>query len=313
MLGIYCENVKLMNRDGHNMNAPEVQPEKVIQATIKVHGRVQQVGYRKKVNHFAQGLDLRGFVGNQEDLSIEDGRYQPVGIICQGSLEKIKIFLKLIEVRNGYINVEKVEVSCEETFAMRYPEFYILRGEAEDELGPRLDTAVGYLKDIRGDIRTGNKELKNAMDSGFDRLGEKIDTGFENMGKKMDRTNENLGGKIDRTNENIDRLGEKIDKGFDSIGEKIDSGFDNMGKKIDRTNENIDNMNENLGKKIDGGIERIHQRFDGLEAKHHTMAEELKCVGRAAEGGVTARERKAQYRYGEGKEDDRKEDGKDED
>ncbi|MCK4613622.1 MAG: acylphosphatase [Thermoplasmata archaeon] len=278
------------------------QTRDMIQAIIKVHGTVQKVGYRKKVNHLALGLDLRGFVGNLEDPFAEDDKHQPVGIICQGSREKIRIFLKLIEVRNGYINVEKVEVSCEETFAMRYPEFYILRGEAEDELGPRLDTAVGYLKDIRGDIRTGNKELKNAMNSGF-----------ENMGEKIDRTNENLGGKIDRTNENIDRLGEKIDKGFDSIGEKIDSGFDNMGKKIDRTSENIDNMNENLGKKIDGGIERNHQRFDGLEAKHHTMAEELKCIGRAAEGGVTARERKAQYRYGEGKEDDREEDGKDED
>jgi len=157
-----------------------------IQATIKVHGKVQQVGYRRKVNHFAQGLDRRGFVGNLEDPSAKDEKHQPVGIICQGPRDKIETFLKLIEITNGYIDVEKMEVSYEETFAMRFPDFCIHREEAKDEIGPRMDTAIRILSSMDEGIHTGNMELKEEirkgnteLKEGIKTVAEKIDTGFE--------------------------------------------------------------------------------------------------------------------------------------
>jgi len=214
----------------------------VIQATIKVHGRVQQVGYRRKVNHFAQGLDLRGFVMNLKDPSTEDDRYQPVGIVCQGPREKVEIFLELIEVVNGFIRVERVDVNFKETFDMVFPNFYIHREEAEDEIGPRMDSAIKVLERMDRHILDGNKDLKEAFMRGFENLGEKIDRTNESIANM----NENLGEKMDRGTEinlrRFDRIEEKhhaaaeglkgtrgAEKGFAVEEERGEYGGDGAG------------------------------------------------------------------------------------
>jgi len=156
------------------MTSEGVASPKIIQATIIVYGRVQQVGYRKKINHFAQGLGLRGFVENMSDPSAKDERHQPVGIVCQGGRETIGRFVELMKIRNGYIDVEKVVVSYQEKFEVVHQDFYILRREAGEELGPRVDVAIEVLKSMDEGIRSGNKELKEEIRNGNKELKEEI-------------------------------------------------------------------------------------------------------------------------------------------
>ena len=88
---------------------------------------------------------------------------------------------------NGYI---KVDVNFEETFDMLYPEFYIHRGEAEDENGPRMDSATALLERMNRHIIDGDKDLKETVERGFENLGEKIDRGSEMNYHRFDRIEE---------------------------------------------------------------------------------------------------------------------------
>ncbi|MCK4613621.1 MAG: acylphosphatase [Thermoplasmata archaeon] len=140
------------------MNASEVQPEKVIQATIKVHGRVQQVGYRKKVKNAAEFFDITGFVENMKDPSATDEKHQPVRILCQGTRPAIEKFAELISIENGYIDVENVEVSYREEYDTGYSGFYRHKPTQEDQDRRIRDAAFGYIIIMDEAIRTGNKK-----------------------------------------------------------------------------------------------------------------------------------------------------------
>jgi len=187
------------------MIATVAQPGKAIQATVMVHGRVQQVGYRKKVKNAAELVDITGFVENLKDPSATDEKHRPVRIICQGTRSAVEKFVELITIRNGYIDVQKVEVSSPEEIKARFYDFHIHRDDLIEEFNSRMDRAITIL---------------TSMDEGIHGIGEKIDRTNEKIDKGFDRTNESIA----NMNEN---LGEKMDRGteinlrrFDRIEEK---------------------------------------------------------------------------------------------
>jgi acylphosphatase len=74
---------------------------------IKVHGRVQGVGYRAYVKRIADSLELKGWVRNSEDGHVE--------ISVEGRANTLNKFVKLIKIdsKNGpsvmHVDVQKCD------------------------------------------------------------------------------------------------------------------------------------------------------------------------------------------------------------
>ncbi|MFH1751085.1 MAG: acylphosphatase [Candidatus Micrarchaeota archaeon] len=65
-------------------------------------GEVQGVGYRYSVANIAKKFQVRGFVRNMADGTVE--------VVVEGEEDELKKFLKAIEIGDGFIRVEKVAV-----------------------------------------------------------------------------------------------------------------------------------------------------------------------------------------------------------
>ena len=226
------------------------QTNDMIQATVKVHGRVQQVGYRKKVMHAAGLLDLRGFVENLEDPGQEDEKHQPVGIVCQGSRETIEKFVDLIIIKNGYIDVEKVDVSYREEFEIQHTRFCIFRGESVKKFSSRMDTAVEYLKDIKEVIRAGNKDLKESIDSGFDRTSEN----FKSLGNETRQFHQD-------SNDRFENLGNETRQ----FHQDSNDNFQRLDGKYHTVSEDLKGIRRAVEKRLFIEEERVGYSVDGGE------------------------------------------------
>ncbi|MEW6528499.1 MAG: acylphosphatase [Candidatus Micrarchaeota archaeon] len=104
---------------------------------IIAHGRVQRVGYRDAVAELARKIGIKGSVRNLEDeVSVE--------IVAEGEEKHLNEFLKQINIQSYTIAVEKIDVH-EEKVTGEFKHFKILRGEANNELGERIDVAGNLL------------------------------------------------------------------------------------------------------------------------------------------------------------------------
>jgi len=101
-------------------------------ARIIVKGRVQRVGYRDEVEEIARRLGINGFVENIKPYDIR--------IVTEGKDEAISEFIERIKIKRFPIDVESVEVSFEDSKG-EFEYFEIKRGDWQEELGERLDTA----------------------------------------------------------------------------------------------------------------------------------------------------------------------------
>jgi len=156
--------------------------------TATVSGKVQKVGYRKRIIDIAIAFGIKGIVEN-----LEDGR---VRIIAEGDEEKLKWFETAIEIKNTLIQVASVE----RAYAPASGEFAGFgKIVAGDETDSRLDKGIEVMNKMLVAIIDVNKTLVD-MDSN---LGGKVDT----LGSKMDT----LGDKMDIIGEKVDNLGGKMD------------------------------------------------------------------------------------------------------
>ena len=156
--------------------------------TATVSGKVQKVGYRKRIIDIAIAFGIKGIVEN-----LEDGR---VRIIAEGDEEKLKWFETAIEIKNTLNQVASVE----RAYAPASGEFAGFgKIVAGDETDSRLDKGIEVMNKMLVAIIDVNKTLVD-MDSN---LGGKMDT----LGSKMDT----LGDKMDIIGEKVDNLGGKMD------------------------------------------------------------------------------------------------------
>lgn len=193
--------------------------------TAYVSGKIQKVGYKKRVIDTARAFGLKGMIEN-----LNDGR---VKIIAEGDDEKLKWFENAIDIKNTLIHVSSIE----KTYSAAGGEFcqfgkFVEEGETDS----RLDKSVEVMKEILVAIKGVNKSLDD-MNSN---LGGKIDT----LGGKID----NLGGKIDTLGGKIDSIGGKIDS--------IDGKMDRTLQKQDELLVEVKDMNASLNDKMDNVMDK---------------------------------------------------------
>ena len=101
-------------------------------ARIIAQGEVQRVGYRDEVQRLARKLQITGFVENHQAYDVL--------ILAEGEDERIEQFIEAIQIRKFPIEVEELQVSFE-AYTGKFKYFLINRGDADEELGERMDVA----------------------------------------------------------------------------------------------------------------------------------------------------------------------------
>jgi len=210
--------------------------------TATVSGKVQKVGYRKRIIDIASAFGIKGIVEN-----LEDGR---VKIVAESDDEKLKWFENAIEIKNTLIQVASVE-----------KDYSPARGEfagfgkivAGDETDSRLDKGIDVMNKMLVaiiDVKTTIVDMNSNLGGKMDVLGNKMDA----LGGKMDV----LGDKIDVVGDKVDALGGKMDvlgDKIDVVGDKVDAlggKMDVLGDKIDVVGDKVDS----LGGKMDLMIQK---------------------------------------------------------
>lgn len=82
-----------------------------------VHGRVQGVGFRYFARTMAEAFDMRGYVRNAQDGSVE--------IVASGLMENHRSFREQIEIGPSSARVDRVVV--EETGEGGFADFRVIR------------------------------------------------------------------------------------------------------------------------------------------------------------------------------------------
>ncbi len=103
---------------------------------IIVTGEVQRVGYRDRVTKIARSCNITGIVRNCPGYDVE--------IIAEGTEEDLKKFTSGIRIVDDPIHVESITITPG-TYEGKWTYFEIERGDPDEELGERLDTALTYL------------------------------------------------------------------------------------------------------------------------------------------------------------------------
>jgi acylphosphatase len=119
-------------------------------AILNVIGRIQEVGYKTRVIGLANVLDIKDYIKNLPDNSVE--------IIAQGKEEILKEFINDIKIQDPFIHVDFVKVTYSDEFE-GFKDFHKIVGPKETD--SRLDKAVDELKNVVTTINNMNENLKD--------------------------------------------------------------------------------------------------------------------------------------------------------
>jgi acylphosphatase len=126
----------------------------IINETVKrfeiiVKGNVQKVGYRDYVEEVARRLGIVGFVENVKDGSVR--------IICETNEEMVKRFIVQINIKEGLIKVEDIQIKDLGIATGEFKYFEIKYGTPAEELGDRMITLIKYMSAIWDEIKRLSK------------------------------------------------------------------------------------------------------------------------------------------------------------
>ena len=111
---------------------------RLIRARIIVEGRVQKVGYRDLVQNVARKLGVNGHVEN-----LKDGNAQ---IVCEAEERVLEGFVKEIDVKEDFMEVERVRIVERSEANGEFEYFEIKYGRLEEELGEWMGQLINALR-----------------------------------------------------------------------------------------------------------------------------------------------------------------------
>ena len=232
-------------------------------AVIIAKGEVQRVGYRDTVEKIARKLKLIGFV---ENLKPHDVR-----IVAEGEQDAIDEFITQIKIEDHPISsicVEGIDARFE-TATGEFEYFEIKRGDWQDELGERLDTA-GALLYRSVELGTRSVELGEKSVAIGEKMLEKQDQTLEKQDEHTqiltefrDQTLEKQDQMIDKQEEHTQIITEFRDQtlqGFVTLDTKYGRISDNMERLIDEMRNERKETRESMAKLTDAIIELARSR-----------------------------------------------------
>ncbi len=157
---------------------------------ITARGDVQKVGFRDAVQRAARKLGLSGTVQNVEPYDVR--------IVAEGEEAALKEFVKAVDIQDRPIRVQELDVSwAPATGEFQY--FKILRGDWQEEMGERFDTAVVLL---HRSIELGEQNLMVSKENlavgkmmleKQDQMIEKQDRMLDKQDQMLEKQDETLG------------------------------------------------------------------------------------------------------------------------
>ena len=183
-----------------------------IKAEIIVKGAVQKAGYRDYVQEKARSLNVKGYVENHRDGSVR--------IVCEADEDTLKNFVKLINIKEGLITVEKIETIKKQPATGEYEYFDIKHGSMEEEIGERMVAAVKIavatrqdIKDMHADMKDMHQDLKGSIQSMHKDLKEST----ESMHKDVNQNFREMAERYDVISAELLRTRKELEKAVDNL------------------------------------------------------------------------------------------------
>ena len=172
---------------------------------ITARGDVQKVGFRDAVQRAARKLGLSGTVQNLEPYDVR--------IVAEGEEAALKEFVKAVDIQDRPIRVQELDVSwAPATGEFQY--FKILRGDWQEEMGERFDTAVVLL---HRSIELGEQNLMVSKES-LMVSKENLSVG-KMMLEKQDRMLDKQDQMLEKQDRMLDKQDQMLEKQDETLGE----------------------------------------------------------------------------------------------
>ena len=163
-------------------------------ATITISGDVQDVGFRGLVMRLAQKSSLVGYAENLPDGSVR--------AVCEGEEKFIKAFVKKLDIRNGDIDVEKLDVEWSKVQG-KFKYFEVKYSDLGAEMFQGFGTAGRMLGDVRDEVKASRQDIKAMhidLKKGFketkDGLAE-VKNEVRNVGQKVENMHTDMNTRFD--------------------------------------------------------------------------------------------------------------------
>ena len=159
-------------------------PQMMIRAKINVKGRVQKAGYKDTVDEAAYYLDVKGYVKNLDDGTVE--------VVCEGDKKDIEELVKKTRVREYPIFVESVKVEYSEATG-EFKQFDIIReNDITEATYERMDAAARYMRGMNKDLGEKIDSMHHDLKDGQDKMLEKQDTTIDTLKDFRDCTKQSF-------------------------------------------------------------------------------------------------------------------------
>jgi acylphosphatase len=215
----------------------------LIRARILVEGVVQRVGYRDFVQELARVLGVKGYVEN-----LKDGNVQ---IVCEAEEKVLEGFVREINVKGDFIEVERVQLVERSEATGEFEYFEIKYGVLEEELGERMGTAVKYAGAIRQDIKEMHKDLKEDT------------TGIKGAIVEMHK---DLKGDTTAIKEGIREMHKDLRDEVVDMHVDVNKSFEEMAKRYDVISAELVRTREELTRAVNGLLRLIQKLVEEKSA-----------------------------------------------
>jgi acylphosphatase/gas vesicle protein len=215
-----------------------------IKAEIIVKGAVQKAGYRDYVQEKARSLNVKGYVENQRDGSVR--------IVCEADEDTLKNFVKLINIKEGLITVEKIETIKKQPATGEYEYFDIKHGSMEEEIGERMVAAVKIavatrqdIKDMHADMKDMHQDLKGSIQSMHKDLKESTESMHQDLKGSIQSMHKDL-------KESTESMHKDVNQNFREMAER----YDVISAELLRTRKELEKAVDNLVRVIQKFLEK---------------------------------------------------------
>ena len=170
--------------------------------SVTIRGKVQHIGYRGIIEGTARKLDLKGYIFNDVDNTVQ--------IVCEGLQKSVDNFLSTLKdfARADIESIEKKEIHED------FPLPHLFSRVATDEyyeFSRKFDIGLDYLDGIKtdtGEIKVSLGDMKGSLNSIDNTLGTFVVEQREHN-KRMDEHNQRLKEHNQRLEKILEKLAEK--------------------------------------------------------------------------------------------------------